>query len=149
MTKETKYSDKITAGDKHYYIDTTDTLDCGWKTMVFEAEITEDGKWDVDWSGIETEHYKTKEEAVRGHQRIVKKYKGGKNEMKKKEKTYTKEEVITILAEALKETNKTIAKSHEHDLAENPEDKMINSLIELKDQLIAISMAENIKSRLD
>ncbi len=61
-----RISDYLEIDGRKYYMDTTDTLDCGLETMVFD--IREDGS--IDWSGLYTEHYKTIDEAKEGHERI-------------------------------------------------------------------------------
>ena len=60
-----------------YLISTTWTSDAGWETMVFKAKIKNEGSSDrliVDWMDIDEDHYATKEEALDGHFKMVRKY---------------------------------------------------------------------------
>lgn len=75
-----RMSDTIQAPDgKYYWIDTNDTPDHGWETMVFAAkangDVTDWGEKDADW-------YDDFEEAEAGHKAIVEKWKTGKGKEK-------------------------------------------------------------------
>lgn len=55
--------------NQDFYISTNYTFDQGLETMIF-AKI--DGE--IDWSGINTKHHNTEQEAIDYHKKIVKEY---------------------------------------------------------------------------
>lgn len=61
-----------------------------------------------------------------------------------KEKKWTREEILKIVAESLKETCGVLDEAH----ATDEGDPLFKSLDKMKDQLILIAMAEAIKIRL-
>lgn len=52
----------------YYYVDSNDTIDCGYETMVFEAD--EDGEV-VSWSHLYCKRYSSYEDMEHSHNYIV------------------------------------------------------------------------------
>ena len=67
-----------------------------------------------------------------------------------KEKKYTREEILEIVGEALKETNEIVTKSLKETTEEKGNDKeeLFDLLNTMKDQMLLIALAECIKSKL-
>ena len=67
-----------------------------------------------------------------------------------KEKKYTREEILEIVGEALKETNEILTKSLKETTEEKGNDKedLFDLLNTMKYQLLLMSLAECIKSKL-
>lgn len=55
----------------YVYIDTRYTFDCGWETMVFRCN--KNGEV-IDWIDLDVDRYNSREEADRGHYRMVMKW---------------------------------------------------------------------------
>ena len=57
----------------NYYVavDTQNTLDCGWETMVFDC--CEDG-YILNWRELDLKRYPDEESAIKGHKLMVEKW---------------------------------------------------------------------------
>ena len=53
---------------QYYFVDSNDTLDKGYETMIFECD--KHGK-NIDWSGVFVEHYSTYEAMKENHNYII------------------------------------------------------------------------------
>lgn len=74
------YRNIVKTKDGNYVlIDSRDTFDCGYETMVFRCE--ENGNVE-NWLDIDVDRYSTLEEMIDGHTRMIKKWiaQGEKNE---------------------------------------------------------------------
>lgn len=49
----------VKVDDAYFYVDSADTFDHGFETMVFEVDHYDkkEKEYDIDWSGIYCEHY--------------------------------------------------------------------------------------------
>lgn len=61
----------VELNDKLYYIDSDDTFDHGFETMVFAAERQPDGELDIDWSDLYCARYSTAEAMEIKHNYII------------------------------------------------------------------------------
>lgn len=43
--------------NEYYYVDSANTFDVGFETMVFKMEITPMGDEEIDWTDLYCEHY--------------------------------------------------------------------------------------------
>lgn len=70
--KEVRLSTTVTTSTGYVWIDTNDTLDYGWETMVFKCD--ENGKV-TSWVELDVDRYDDYEEAKAGHERMVSEWK--------------------------------------------------------------------------
>lgn len=47
----------VKVDDAYFYVDSADTFDHGFETMVFKAEPRDNGRYAVDWDDIYCEHH--------------------------------------------------------------------------------------------
>lgn len=67
------YSDIVkTKRDTYVFVDSRNTADCGYETMVFNCN--ESGMVD-DWLDIDVDRYLTYEDMAKGHMRMINKWK--------------------------------------------------------------------------
>ena len=57
----------VELNNKYYFVDSNDTLDVGYETMVFSCDKNGDS---IDWSGLYTERYNTEEEMRESHYKV-------------------------------------------------------------------------------
>lgn len=73
MNLKMKKSTTVKTRTKGYvWIDTRDTFDRGWETMVFRCD--ENGNVS-DWMDLDSELYICKDQAFKGHDKMVEKWK--------------------------------------------------------------------------
>lgn len=61
----------VELNDELYYIDSDDTFDQGFETMVFAAERCPDGELDINWTDLYCERYSTAEAMNIKHNYII------------------------------------------------------------------------------
>lgn len=59
--------DYVDCNGKQYYIDTSNTLDCGWETMIFQVK----NRVVTDWYDLYCERHNSKDEAMNRHKYII------------------------------------------------------------------------------
>ena len=57
--------------NEYYYVDSTDTFDMGFETMVFKMEITPMGDEEINWSELYCECYSSYEVMEAKHNYII------------------------------------------------------------------------------
>lgn len=70
--KEVRLSTTVMTSAGYVWIDTNDTIDYGWETMVFKCD--ENGKV-TSWVELDVDRYDDYEEAKEGHERMVSEWK--------------------------------------------------------------------------
>ena len=64
----------VECNNELYYVDSTDTFDAGYETMVFDYDGVIDGdvnEEDICWSGVYTEHYYSYEDMEKRHNYLI------------------------------------------------------------------------------
>lgn len=61
----------VEAENEHYYVDSADTFDCGFETMVFSMETESNGEEEIDWSGLYCENHSSYCDMENRHKYII------------------------------------------------------------------------------
>lgn len=61
----------VKANNNYFYVDSADTFDHGFETMVFKAEPRDNGRYAVDWADLYCEYYNSYAEMEVRHKYII------------------------------------------------------------------------------
>lgn len=114
---------------RKYYVSTNNTFDVGLETMVFKYD--ENDK--IDFSGVYTEHYRTEDEAKKGHKRICKNLGDYINVDEAKNEAHKKDSVLETKKEiSVADVNEAIARAfaiYGHDHFEGKDGLMFGMIV--------------------